>query len=169
MGEKETVKKISLWLLSSILILLVGCGKIAPNPYELTKEARKIMRPDQQATYIQMMKSLEELVADLNDTSLSYSEEMNRLKKFYENCPKDWTWESDEPIDLAWRYVMSMLDGFMGCVNYENYADCKDAVDALGKEITDYFEQRNERRKALIVKEDRFDELYEAGKKSQLK
>ena len=109
---------------------LIGCQSIQPNPYELTREARNVLKPAKQEAYIEMIKSLEELVATLNDENLTYEEGMEVMKAFLKNLPEDWSWEKkDEPIDLAWQFFMQMMDAFMGCQNYTNYADCKDAID----------------------------------------
>lgn len=144
---------------------LIGCQSIQPNPYELTREARTILKPDKQEAYIEMMKSLEELVATLNDENLTYEEDMEVMKSFLKNLPEDWSWEKkDEPIDLAWHFFMQMMDAFMGCQNYTNYADCKDAIDLMGEELTDLFEQSYDRRTALFMDEIRFYNLYKLGK-----
>lgn len=112
-----------------------------------------------------MIKSLEELVATLNDENLTYEEGMEVMKAFLKNRPEDWSWEKkDEPIDLAWHFFMQMMDAFMGCQNYTNYADCKDAIDLMGEELTDLFEQSYDRRAALFMDEIRFYDLYKLGK-----
>ena len=144
---------------------LIGCQSIQPNPYELTREARTILKPAKQEAYIEMIKSLEELVATLNDENLTYEEGMEVMKAFLKNRPEDWSWEKkDEPIDLAWHFFMQMMDAFMGCQNYTNYADCKDAIDLMGEELTDLFEQSYDRRSALFMDEIRFYDLYKLGK-----
>lgn len=147
-----------------ILCFLVGCGRIAPNPYELTKEARKEMKVSEQESFVNMIKDLEALVAALDEEKMTKEEAQNRLENFTKACPD--TWQEGlgkKPIDKAWDFVMLMKSGFSGTDKYENYADCKDAVDALGKEIADCFTQNNDRRKLLIMSERAFDTLYSAG------
>lgn len=148
-----------------LCVLLMGCQSIKPNPYELTKEARDILKPAKQEAYIEMIQSLEVLVNTLNDENLTYEEDVEAMKKFLEQRPEDWSWEKkEEPMDLAWHFFMQMMDAFMGCQNYTNYADCKDAIDEIGKELASLFEQSYDRRAALFIDEIRFYNLYKLGK-----
>lgn len=142
----------------------MGCGKIAPNPYELTKEARKTMKVSEQESFIELVKNLETLVAALNDETITKEDAKKRLDSLAKGCPEDWEEGiGEKPIDKAWDFVMLMKAGFSGNDPYQNYADCKDAVDDLGKEITDYFTQNIDRRKMLIMSEAQFDNLYALG------
>jgi len=151
-------------MMSGLFCLLFGCGKIAPNPYELTKEARKEMKVSEQESFINMIKDLEALVAVLDQESITKEEAQKRLEAFTKACPDTWKEGiGEKPIDKAWDFVMLMKAGFSGTDPYQNYADCKDAVDTLGKEITNCFTQNNERRKLLIMSEAQFDTLYGLG------
>ena len=159
------MKKLIYVLSISMLLLAMGCGHVEPNPYELTKEAREEMKPDQQKEYIELIKSLEELVTNLNNENLSTNEAQALIADIYKNLPKDYKEEEDHtPLTHAWHFFMAMREGITGCDKYDNYADCKDSIDKMGEELANYFTQSNDRRKALIVSEDRFYDLYAAGK-----
>lgn len=55
----------------------------------------------------------------------------------------------------------------MGCRNYTNYADCKDAVEAIAEKMADQFINKEDIREALTLSETRFKEIYDRGKKNQ--
>ena len=145
-----------------VIMSVAGCGKIAPIPYELTKEARTVMKkPAEQEAYVNMIKELETLVVILNDEKTTKEEALKSLSQITKNCPASWKEDSGLlPMDKAWDFVMLMEAGFKGEDSYDNYADCKDAVDAIGEELSDQFTQSLDRRKALIVHEERFYQLY---------
>ena len=157
------MKRIICFLMGYIVVLsMVGCDKIAPIPYELTKEARTVMKkPAEQEVYVNMIKELEALVVTLNDEKTTKEEALKGVSQITKNCPTSWEAGSSAlPMDKAWDFIMLMEAGFKGEDGYDNYADCKDAVDALGKELSDQFKQSLDRRKALIVNEERFYQLY---------
>lgn len=147
------------------VILLMGCGKITPNPYQLTAQAIKVMKPDQQEVYIQQIKDLEALVMLINDESQGEEKVLEALQNQYKACPKDWTWEQQTtPIDKSWQYFMLMMDGMMGCTRFEDYGTCKDTIDELANQLANYFKQERERQEKLHIDERRFYHFYLQGK-----
>lgn len=152
-------------LLMSLLLILVGCQKMSTNPYELKKEVRQNLTPKEQEKFITMYQSLEDLVIHLNDEAVSYEEDMELLMTFYEQIPTEWKWEDEEtPMDLCWFYISAIMDGLMGCENYDTYADCKDAIDEAGAKLSDLFTQTYDRRSSVLIDENRFYKLYTFGK-----
>lgn len=156
------------YLVISTLLVLMGCQKVNTNPYELKKEVRQSMTPEEQEAFISMYQSLEDLVLHLNDDKVSYEEDIELIKSFYEKVPEDWQWEKQEtPMDLCWFYILTTMDGLMGCQNYSNYADCKDAIDEVGGQLSELFTDTYDRRYSILVDENRFYTLYTEGKKQE--
>lgn len=149
------------------IMLLVGCGKIAPNPYQLTAQAIKVMKPDQQEAYIQYIKDLETLVNLINNETQSDETVLEALQTFYKACPKDWNWEKQEtPLDEGWQYFMLVMDGMMGCTRFEDYGTCKDTIDELSIQLASYFKQEREWQEKLHIDERRFYNFYLQGKEN---
>lgn len=149
-----------------LITILVGCGKVEPNPYALTKEARKEMKPKEQQMYIETEQALEALIASLNEPELTYEEGMKLIEAYSKKCPEDWQ-TLKEPECFSWQFFNQIKEGFEGTDTFEVYADCKDAVDLTGEKVAEVFEQKIERRKALIISEARFSDFYESGKEAK--
>lgn len=152
----------------TMLLVLVGCQKVEANPYELKKEVRKSLTPKEQEAFISMYQSLEYLVSYLNDASKSYEEDISLMKQLYEQAPEIGQRSDEEmPIDLCYQYLIMTMDGVMGCQNYSNYADCKDAIDKVGASLSGLFTQTYDRRYSILIDEERFYTLYTLGNENK--
>ena len=162
------MKRIILIGLCISLLFVVGCQKKAVEPYALTKEAKEALSEEEQTFYVDFVKSCIADIEIMRNSESTYEEGLEALQTTYKMVPGGWSWDRIDSItDESISFFLQMMDCYMGCRNYTNYADCKDAVEAIAEKMADLFINKEDIREALTLSETRFKEIYDRGKKNQ--
>ena len=162
------MRKIILIGLCISLLLTIGCQKKQIEPCTLTEQVKENLTEEEQTSFVEFVKSCIDAMAVLKNEESTYEEGLEALQITYKKVPNNWSWDNVENAkDKSISFFLQMMDCYMGCRNYANYADCKDAVEILAEEIAGQFEDKEAVREALTFSETRFKEIYDRGKKIQ--
>lgn len=159
------MQKIIVFGLCISLLCATGCKKEEVVLCTLTEQSKQELSETSQEFYVDFVKATVEAMEFIKDESVTYEAGLQELQKVYTKVPKDWSWNEATIEDKAIAFFMNMVDCYMGCQNYTNYADCKDAVELLINDIVAEFEDEDRVREALSFSESRFKEIYDRGKK----
>ncbi len=159
------MKKIILIGLCISLLLVVSCKKQPVESYALTEEAKESLSEEEQTFYVEFVKSCIANIEIMRNSESTYEEGLEALQATYKMVPSDWSWNKIDSItDESISFFLQMMDCYMGSRNYNNYADCKDAVEAIAEKMASQFVNKEGIREALTLSETRFKEIYDRGK-----
>lgn len=158
------MRKIILLGLCISLLCATGCQKEILVLCTLTEQSKQELSEERQIFYVEFVRATVEAMEFIKDESTTYEAGLQELQNVYRKVPKDWSWSELTIEDKAITFFMKMMDCYMGCQNYTNYADCKDAVELLINDIVVGFEDEDRVREGLSFSEARFKEIYDRGK-----
>ncbi len=149
-------------------LFMIGCQKEQVEPYALTTQVKENLTEEEQAFFVAFTQSCIETMGVIRDENSTYEEGLQALQATYKMVPNNWAWNKIESIsDKSISFFLQMMDCYMGCRNYDNYADCKDATELLAEEMASQFVNKEEIREGLTFSETRFKKIYDRGKKAQ--
>lgn len=159
------MKRVILIGLCISLLLVVGCKKQSNEPYALTEAAKVSLSEEEQTFYVTFVKSCIANMEVIRSSESTYEEGLRSLQATYKMVPNNWSWHQIDSItDESISFFLQMMDCYMGSRNYDNYADCKDAVEAIAEKMASQFVDKENIRESLTLSETRFKEIYDRGK-----